>query len=137
MRTFKNFAGVVTLVLAMVLGMGGVADATGRTAAGPSICQTGGRESAEYRRLCMRLGSPQDGITMWRSIPLGMRGKERDGDFTRYALCKFAAQHGGIRASVKDTLYDMAFDQFIYHNDVLAVAGFMAKVDCLNARYKV
>lgn len=98
------------------------------------VCETSGRGDAAYDRYCMRYGTAADGIRLWFSIPRGRMARE--GEFNRVSLCRYAGQYGGVRPMAREVLFDMAYDRFHNHTQVLRVAGTVAVWECgrLNRR---
>lgn len=134
----KIVMALLASVLMMMMGLGTTAEAVTRPTPAQikKICATSFRGNADYNRYCLVTGKVSDGIRMWREIPLGKR-TDRDGEFSRYAMCKYAGQYGGIRVMVREELYDVAYDHYRNHRMVLNVAGWVAKFDCQRAGYRV
>lgn len=119
------FAGVLAGLIAL-FAFAGSAEAT-PVKARTSVCETGGRESAEYRRECMTRGTVRDAITLWYGTPHGERRQ----------LCASARQFGGIRPAVREAYFDVAYDSFTRHAYVLRWAGAFAAYDCRAMGYQV
>lgn len=120
------FAGVLAGMI-LLFGITGTADAATTVKAGQSICETGGRESAEYRRKCMTRGTVADAARLWYGMP---RAERRQ-------LCATAREFGGIRSAAREAFFDVAYDSFLRHEYVLLWAGLLATRDCRVMGYRV
>lgn len=131
----QAFAGALIGMIALFAPAGSADASTVKGSA--SICETGGRQSARYQRECMTLGSASDGTRMWKTMPVGTKGRERDGDFNQRSVCKFGKNHGGIRSEAREIFYDMAYDRFFRHALVLNQVSAEAVKSCRAMGYNI
>lgn len=121
------FAGVLAGMIALFTFTGSAEAAPAPVRSVASVCETGGRESAEYRRKCMTLGTVADAAGLWYGMP---RAERRQ-------VCATAHQFGGIRPAVREVFFDVAYDNYLRHTYVLRWAGTFAAHDCRAMGYRV
>lgn len=95
-----------------------------------SICETGYRGMSEYDRKCLKVGTFRDGALLW------LGDGSREGAAQRRAVCK-AAVKSGIRATVREFAFDVAYDRFRNHTTVITYATAVASADCTSQGYKI
>jgi hypothetical protein len=95
-----------------------------------SVCETGYRGMPEYDRKCLKTGTFRDGALLW------LGDASREGAAQRRAVCKSAVK-SGIRATVREFVFDMAYDSYRNHNTVISYATVTATADCLSMGYKI
>jgi hypothetical protein len=115
------FAGILAglVILFTPTAAGAVAPVKSAGKAVASVCLTGSRADAEYRRKCMRYGTRADGVRMW--FDMGRR--------ERVTVCA-SARRMGLRTAVRESVYDVAYDTFHNHNTVIGGAILAARFDC-------
>jgi len=137
MKIKGAFAGIVAGLIVLFAPVTSDAAPAPVKASGTSVCETGGRGDADYRRLCMTPGTIPDAAELWFSVPRGVKGKEvRDG-YSRRSVCKFAREFGGIRAAAADLFYDVTYDNYTRDAYVRGWIGTFAAHDCKAMGYRV
>lgn len=129
------------IITSIVVGMAMILGITGSATAAPSksksVCDTGHRGQKAYDAKCLKTGKFKNGSNLWLSIDEGTAKRENVNNFDRRSLCKFSSRFGGIKATVREAVWDVAYDSYRNNGAVANWSVQVAKLDCASMGYKI